>query len=122
MIKEGDYITKRLVRFTYGNTHEEVAYPQAKDGSGKSNRWIMQLSINVGDGKEHVSKYIQEVMYILHPTYAKSVIKITEPPFRITRLAWGYFDVTMKITFKRKFKIGTVDLVHNLKFNNGGLK
>ena len=56
LIASGDYCTKRLVRFTYGNTHEEVDYPQAKDGSGKSNRWTMALSIN--DGKENVGKYV----------------------------------------------------------------
>jgi len=56
LIKTGDYNTKRLVRFTYGNTHKVIDYPEAKDGSGKSNKWTMELSIN--DGKENVGKYI----------------------------------------------------------------
>ena len=56
LIASGNYNTHRLVRFTYGNTYEYVDYPQAKDGSGKSNKWTMELSIN--DGKENVGKYI----------------------------------------------------------------
>ena len=27
LVASGHYSTKRLVRFTYGNTHEEVDYP-----------------------------------------------------------------------------------------------
>ena len=56
LIASGNYNTSRLVRFTYGNTYEYVDYPQAKDGSGKSNKWTMELSIN--DGKENVGKYV----------------------------------------------------------------
>ena len=119
LVASGDYNTKRLIRFTYGNTHAKVPYPQARDGSGQSNRWTMELSIN--DGKESVGKYVQSVTYILHPTYANSVIKVLEPPFRVQRLAWGYFDVTMKIRFWNKYKQEEVDLVHNLCFGNGGL-
>ena len=80
----------------------------------------MELSIN--DGEESVGKYVQSVTYMLHPTYPKSVIKVLEPPFRIQRLAWGYFDVTMKICFWNKYKQEEVNLVHNLCFSNSGLK
>ena len=120
LVASGNYNTKRLIRFTYGNTHKEVDYPQARDGSGKSNEWIMNLSIN--DGKENVGKYIQSVTYILHPTYANSVIKVIQAPFTIRRLAWGYFDVTMKIKFFPKYGQEDVELVHNLRFAGGGLK
>lgn len=79
LIKEGKYFARQFVRFTYGNTWEVVDFPQAKDGSGKINRWTMELSIN--DGQENVGKYIESVTYILHPTYRNNVIKVTQPPF-----------------------------------------
>ena len=60
--------------------------------------------------------------YILHPTYANSVIKVIQPPFSIARLAWGYFDVTMKIKFYPKYGLDDIELVHGLKFRGGGLK
>ena len=56
LIKEGNYISTRLVRFTYGNTWAEVPKPGTKYGHKLSNSWSMQLSIN--DGKENVGKYI----------------------------------------------------------------
>ena len=74
LIREGKYVTTRMVRFTYGNTWELVDYPEARDGSGKSNKWTMQLSIN--DGNENVSKYIKSVTYILHPNYSENVIEV----------------------------------------------
>ena len=54
-MKQGNYITaKQFVRFTYGNTWEEVGHP--KNPKQICERWSMQFSIN--DGKEIVEKYI----------------------------------------------------------------
>lgn len=80
----------------------------------------MELSIN--DGNENIAKYISSVTYFLHASFAKKVVRVTEPPFRITRLSAGYFDVTMQIAFLPKFKQKEVILVHNLRLIDGGLK
>ena len=109
-----------MVRFTYGNTWSEVKKPGVKSGHKLTNSWSMQLSIN--DGRENVGKYIQSVMYELHPTYRSPNRRVTEAPFRIATTAWGYFDVTMRIKFKPKFKQPDAVLVHNLCFKPNGMR
>jgi len=49
-MKEGNIITKKLVRFTYGNTFE-----LAPD-TDSIRIWKMQFSLN--DGKENIGRYI----------------------------------------------------------------
>ena len=39
-----------------------------QNGKGKTNQWTMELS--VFDGVEKVGRYVKEVTYKLHPTYA----------------------------------------------------
>ena len=90
------------------------------NGKGKTNQWTMELSIF--DGVEKVGRYIKEVTYTLHPTYAVPVITVKKAPFTLQKIAWGYFDVQVKIKFQDKFNMKDVILVHNLCFGNGGLK
>ena len=48
---------------------------------------------------EETSKYIKSVTYHLHPTFKPPKIVVTEAPFLLSRVGWGYFEVTMDIEF-----------------------
>ena len=89
----------RLLKFSFGNTHEEVKNPKptnGKPGTTNSHRWCMFMSLNT---PEETARYIKSVTYHLHPSFAKNKIKVTEAPFLLSRVGWGYFEITMDIEF-----------------------
>ena len=77
-------------------------------------RWTMTLSLN--NNKKLTSHFINRVKYTLHPTYAKNMLNVYDPPFSLTRLAWGWFDVTIEITFQKRTGLPNAVLVHTLRF------
>ena len=99
--KAGEWVdNKRLLRFAYGNTHEPVANPKQSRSNSKAkntHRWAMFMAFN--DNKEETSKFIKSVTYHLHPTFKPSVIKVSEAPFLLSRVGWGYFEVEMVVEF-----------------------
>ena len=112
---------KRLVKFTFGNTHEEVKNPApARSDKTKTNthRWCMFASL--AQGADETGKFIKSVTYHLHPTFRPAVIKVTKAPFLLSRLGWGYFDVKMVVEFQPETGLGTREIVHELSFDENG--
>jgi hypothetical protein len=62
-----------------------------------------------------ISKFIEKVVYELHPTFFPPTVTVTEPPYEVARLGWGYFSITVNIHWKNgrvsKFK-------HKLNFES----
>ena len=84
----------KLLRFAFGNTHEDVKNPKASRTGGdqkNSHRWAMFVAFN--DNKDLTAKYIKSVTYHLHPTFTPSKIKVEEAPFLLSRVGWGYFEI-----------------------------
>ena len=84
------------MRFAFGNTHEEIKEKDAKQSRTNKNaknthRWAMFLCFN--DNKDLTAKYIKSVTYHLHPTFKPSKIKVSEAPFLLSRIGWGWFTV-----------------------------
>uniref|UniRef100_A0A7S3HWI0 YEATS domain-containing protein n=1 Tax=Favella ehrenbergii TaxID=182087 RepID=A0A7S3HWI0_9SPIT len=77
---------------------------------------FMSLSNDV----EETAKFIKSVTYHLHPTFKPSVIKVSEAPFLLSRLGWGYFDVEMEVEFQPSTGLGKKNLVHELCFDEDG--
>lgn len=91
---------KRLIKFSFGNTHEEVKNPKPSGSDPKTtntHRWCMFMSLS--NEVEQTSKFIKSVTYHLHPTFRQNKIKVSEAPFLLSRLGWGYFDVEMDVEF-----------------------
>lgn len=101
LVANGEWLAnKRLVKFSFGNTHEEVKNPKKwNDDNSKSltNRWCMFMSLS--NDVAETSNFIKSVTYHLHPTYRVNKIKVTEAPFLLSRTAWGYFEISMDIEF-----------------------
>ena len=120
--RAGEWIgLKQLVKFCYGNTHEEVENPKPSNSNPKTkntHRWCMFMSIN--GSPEETAKYIKSVTYHLHPTFKPSKITVKEAPFLLSRLGWGYFDVEMDIEFQPSTGLGKKKLVHELSFDGDG--
>ena len=89
----------RLVKFAFGNTHEDVVNPKASrsnPNTKNTHRWCMFVSLN---SPEETTRYIKSVTYHLHPTFKPSKIKVSEAPFLLSRIGWGLFDIEMDIEF-----------------------
>jgi len=64
------------------------------------NRWICY--IRPFNPNDDLSKYIDKVIFTLHPTFSNRVRVIKSPPFEICEYGWGEFDIPIKIFFKGK--------------------
>ena len=65
-------------------------------------------------------RFIKEVKYVLHPTYKVNKITITEPPFLLSRVAYGSFNIEVTVVFQAWTKQKPVSLNHMLIFENEG--
>ena len=105
---------KRLIKFSFGNTHEDVKNPKGKN----SHRWCMFASL--AQGADETGKFIKSVTYHLHPTFTPSKIKVEKAPFLLSRVGWGWFDIQMDIEFKESTGLGTKRITHELCFDGKG--
>lgn len=70
-----------------------------------------------GDANE-TAKYIKSVTYRLHPTFKPAVVKLEMPPFLISRVGWGYFEIQVEIEYKPITGIKEIHkLTHELNFD-----
>ena len=72
------------------------------------------------DNKDITQKYIKSVTYHLHPTFTPSKIKVTEAPFLLSRIGWGYFTIQMDVEFQKWTNLPVIQLEHELSFNKNG--
>ena len=97
-----------MVKFSFGNTHEEVKNPKPAKSGGpgtkNSHRWCMFVSLN--GNPEETQRYIKSVTYHLHPTFKPNKIKVSEAPFLLSRVGWGYFEIEMDIEFQPSTGLG----------------
>ena len=122
LVGQGKWVgSKRLLRFAFGNTHEDVINPKPANSDKtlkNSHRWAMFVAFN--DNADITSKYIKSVTYHLHPTFHVNKIKVTEAPFLLSRVGWGWFTVEFDIEFQPWTKLPTMRMEHDLCFNNKG--
>ena len=78
------------------------------------------MFVSLNGNPEETSKYIKSVTYHLHPTFRPNKIKVTEAPFLLSRLGWGWFEVEMDIEFQPSTGLGTKRLAHMLDFDRNG--
>lgn len=115
-IKEERYVKGKIVRFTYGNTWEDVPIekPANEEQAAEekpaeeaipveflktNNKWTMELSIN--DGEEISGKFIEGITYYMYPS---SEAHANAPPFRVERVSQDYFDLIIKIRFRPEYQ------------------
>ena len=114
----GDKIS---IKFLFGNLHsmEKNPKPSVSDPSKQNvHRWMMYISLAAD--KEQTGKFIESVTYHLHPTFNPAVIKVSQQPFILSRIGWGYFEVHIEVVFKAWTKLAKIELDHMLSFENGG--
>ena len=111
----------KLIKFAFGNTHEMVENPKPSRSNPENkniHRWCMFMCLN--GSPEETQRYIKSVTYYLHPTFKPSIIKVTEAPFLLSRIGWGYFEVGMAIEFQPETGLFKKALKHELDFEGNG--
>ena len=123
LIKDGKWMgNKRQYRLAFGNTHELVEDPKPSISKPKTkniHRWAMFITLN-NESVDETSKFIKSVTYHLHPTFTPNKIKVEQAPFLLSRVGWGYFEITMDVEFTKVTGLGTRTLTHELCFENKG--
>ena len=57
---------------------------------------------------------VDEVTFYLHPDFKPSIVKVTKPPFQVTRKGWGAFEMEIDITMQDG---STKRVLHDLNFD-----
>jgi transcription initiation factor IIF auxiliary subunit len=108
LILAGEWVKDlSTVLFSIGNTHENVANPKRAHSNKdelNSHRWTMYVSMANGKAEES-SKYIKSVTYHLCYGFNPRVIKVTQAPFLLARVGWGYFDVELVVEYHPEYKL-----------------
>jgi predicted house-cleaning noncanonical NTP pyrophosphatase (MazG superfamily) len=102
LIKEGEWFGEgsKIVKLRIGNQYESIKNPKMWDKTGNyplEHRWAMFISLD--NDNRLTRKFIKSVTYKLHPTYKISSIKVSEPPFLLSRTAYGWFNIECHIEF-----------------------
>ena len=78
------------------------------------------MFVSLNGNPEETQRYIKSVTYHLHPTFKPNKIKVSEAPFLLSRVGWGYFEIEMDIEFQPSTGLGVKQLCHMLDFNDKG--
>ena len=73
------------------------------------------MCLDNGNDQE-TCKYIRSVTYELFPGLTPRIIKVTEPPFLLSKVGWGYFTLPVKIEFHSHLNLKNMLVEHELYF------
>jgi len=88
-----------------------------KAEESKSHEWTIFLRSANPD--EDLSMYIKKVVFVLHPTLQPPTRTLEVPPFEVTDMGWGEFEVTLQVFFHDS-RDKPVELTHMLKLYPDG--
>eukprot|EP00727_Mastigamoeba_balamuthi_P006497 m51a1_g2468 putative transcriptional sir2 family protein (467) ;mRNA; r:36099-37602 len=91
-----------------GNTHEAV--------DPDHHRWTAFVRPAPEIATVDLWAVISSVTFELHPTFTPSSVKVTKPPYEVTRIGWGTFDVTVTVAWRCKEWGESTTFVHTLDF------
>ena len=103
------YSKKRII---VGNTSQYLDPTVRQSGEGSTHKWMVYVR---GPSEEpDISHFVRAVRFFLHPSYhPNDIVRITNPPFHLTRLGWGEFPIRVQLEFcDRRNKPS--DIIHNL--------
>lgn len=66
----------------------------AVPGTESMHRWTVY--VRSADGRD-LSRVVDRVIFTLHPTFAQPRRELTAPPFAVTEMGWGAFDIGIAI-------------------------
>lgn len=76
-----------------------------------SHRWTCYLRSPTGQGMTHILKKVQ---FGLHASFANANRMVEYPPFELTEVGWGEFDITVTLFFHDDCGEASLDLYQHL--------
>jgi len=111
MEEEKHKIIKKLI---VGNDCESAG--NGRDKNWK--KWTLYLDFEGRNGES--ASYIEKVVVKLHPTFSPPVLEFKKPPFEVSRVGWGVFEINLTVHFKESTKKQPMDITWYLSFRDGG--
>eukprot|EP00914_Ancora_sagittata_P013693 GHVO01026940.1.p1 GENE.GHVO01026940.1~~GHVO01026940.1.p1 ORF type:complete len:246 (+),score=54.17 GHVO01026940.1:43-780(+) len=93
----GNTITRPFIIGTYAFmlSQNEISKRKSRNDSA-THQWTCIL--RAADNSD-TSSYIKKVTFTLHPSFAVSQRTIEIPPYEVTEVGWGEFDISAKVYF-----------------------
>lgn len=104
------FATKK--RIIVGNTSQYLNPSARSTIDGSTHKWMVYVR---GPSEEsNIASFVKAVRFFLHPSYhPNDIIRISKPPFHLTRYGWGEFPVRVQLEFTDRCN-KHVDIIHNL--------
>jgi len=80
-------------------------------GTESKHRWTVYVR---GVDCEDLSYFVKKVVFTLHESFNEPIRNIEKPPYEVTEIGWGEFDIGIKIFFHDP-KEAPQSLIHHLK-------
>ena len=97
------------VPITYGTISQWIGKKPSPAGLENSHRWTAY--VRSADGRD-LSHAVARVVFTLHPTFAQPKRECLAPPYEVTEVGWGAFDIGIAIFLREG---SPIHLVHRLK-------
>jgi transcription initiation factor IIF auxiliary subunit len=111
--RELEQITRQVVKLYIGNRHRL----EDRTSGQTWHKWTLFVRM---DEDIDEADYIESVTVYLHPTFTPNTIVLREPPYEVSRLGWGVFNIKLKIRFLSKFNKQPLEVSHFLSFTGNG--
>mmetsp|Transcript_10536 Transcript_10536/g.43548 ORF Transcript_10536/g.43548 Transcript_10536/m.43548 type:complete len:211 (+) Transcript_10536:78-710(+) len=96
-------------------------YMGKKATENNSHKWTVYLR---GAGGEDVdlSHVVSKVVFGLHPSFKQPQRVIESPPYEVTEMGWGEFEITITVHFHADANEKPLELTHALKLYEDGFQ
>lgn len=77
-----------------------------------SHRWTLYVR---GAQGEDLTHFVSKVVFRLHESFQSPIRELTVPPYELTEVGWGEFDIAVTVHFSDDCMAPPLELVHKLK-------
>ncbi|PSC73245.1 transcription initiation factor TFIID subunit 14b [Micractinium conductrix] len=87
-------------------------YLGKKASEYQSHKWTVYMRSPTGEDLSHVLK---KVTFVLHESFQNPKRDVEVPPYELTEVGWGEFDIIVVLHFKEDVREAPLELYHRLK-------
>ncbi|XP_014245651.1 YEATS domain-containing protein 2 isoform X2 [Cimex lectularius] len=106
---------KEKYRLLIGNISKWIL---DQEDSEITHKWTVYMKCKKENGDNvEIGSVFSSVVFFLHPSYKPNdVIRIDNPPFKLTRRGWGEFPLRVRLYFANELD-KSLDVVHHIKLD-----